>query len=225
VNEYEKITGCVLSFDPAQLADYSALAVIDRVETWREPPFEDAKPVNTRHRVLKLERMPQGITYPNQIRHVLRTWQILDAKYRKIARPGILIDVGGVGLSVYDSLREAARDLNLRAPIYGMRFTAGFYPSVHDGKNIRNIPKTEVFAALTVAMQSGLIEINPSLKFAPILREEAMNFNVSFSEHGRQTMEAAPGFHDDLLCAVAQGIYHLAGKKQTPVVLPRMPFQ
>jgi len=217
--EFDKIAQCVLSFDPAQLADYSAVAIIDRVETWQHPDFDNPRILKTRYRVLKLERLPMGISYPDQIRHLLRTWQALETKYRRVERaPTILIDTGGVGLSVYDTLREKAREQGINAPIRGLRFTGGFYPSTHGGKGIINVPKPEVFAALTVAMQSGLIEINPALKYAPVLREEAMNFNVQLTEHGHQTMEAAPGFHDDLLCAIAQAIWFMV-RKRPPQIL------
>lgn len=225
MSEFEKITNCILSFDPAQLADYSAIAIIDRVDTHLKPDFDQEIVTKTRYRVLKLERLPMGVTYPNQIRHILRTWQALEAKYRSVQkRPSLLIDCGCVGLSDYDTLRESARDQHINVPIYGMRFTGGFYPSDHGSKSITNVPKAEVFAGLTVAMQSGMIEINPSLKYAPVLREEALNFNTELTENGHRTMEAAPGFHDDLLCAVAMGIYKMANKRQTPRVL-RNPFR
>lgn len=142
--------------------------------------------------VRHLERLPLGMSYPQQIQRVasLLTRPPLDG-----LKPKLVIDETGVGRPVGDMFDAAG--------LYPDRITitAGLEATYH-GRS-QHVPKGLLISNLEAHSHSGELRIAAAANDAGALKEELKDFKRKISEAGRTTYAARVGAHDDLVLSVA----------------------
>jgi hypothetical protein len=167
--------------DLAQLADYTAVAV---VEVLGERP-------ETRHHVRHLERW-RDISYPEQVARLRR---LLAAP--ELAGARLVVDGTGVGVAVVDMLRDA-----------GLRPVA---VSIHGGDTVSGegdawrVPKRDLVSVVAVLLQAERLKIASALPEAGLLAAELRSFRVTLDPRTAHDSYAAwrEQDHDDLVLATA----------------------
>jgi hypothetical protein len=167
--------------DLAQLADYTAVAV---VEVLGERP-------ETRHHVRHLERW-RDISYPEQVARLRR---LLGAP--ELAGARLVVDGTGVGVAVVDMLRDA-----------GLRPVA---VSIHGGDTVSGegdawrVPKRDLVSVVAVLLQAERLKIASALPEAGLLAAELRSFRVTLDPRTAHDSYAAwrEQDHDDLVLATA----------------------
>jgi len=192
---------CV-GLDLGQSSDYTALAVVEKLEgngaSSRDPG--DRVSLHLRH----LERYPLRTPYPEMaervaalIRSDVLTVSTTDRMLREVrVPPELVIDQTGVGVPVADLLRE--RDLIFRSVV----ITGG--DKVNREGRVYRVPKRDLVSALEVSLQTGDLRVAEGLELWPALRQEMQSFRRKIDlrtahdsyEHWRE------GDHDDLVLAV-----------------------
>lgn len=164
--------------------DFTAVVV---VEQFLEPP---AAP---RYEVCHLERLPLGSGYPAVLAH-LRT---LFTPPPWSTRDGLLVDVTGVGLPVFQLIEAGGF-----APV-GIFSHRG--ASVTQDGQVWHVPKRDLISAAEVAFQTERVLFDPRLPFVPEMVHELESY--------RRTQDTMTGHesyaawrekdHDDLLFSLA----------------------
>ena len=197
-----------IGLDIGQVADYTALSVIEQVKINQRLEnntnnggngLTSTDGCNARrlieYHVRHLERFPLGTPYPLQVRRVR---EIVD----RLQNPILVIDQTGVG-----------------RPVFDMFNTTGLRPvgiSIHGGDQVtregRNykVPKRDLVGALTVAFQNNQLKIADALPEAKILVEELLNFKVKINlKTAHDSYEGwREGIHDDLVLSVAMAVWY-----------------
>jgi hypothetical protein len=143
--------------------------------------------------VRHLERLPLGMSYPQQIQRVVA---LLARSPLNVLKPKLVIDETGVGRPVGDMF-DAAGLWPSRITI-----TAGLEATQH-GANTWHVPKGLLISNLEAHSHSGELRIAAAANDAAALKEELKDFKRKISEAGRTTYAARVGAHDDLVLSVA----------------------
>jgi hypothetical protein len=177
-NEY------LIGLDLGQTNDYTAVSIL--------------QPVGSKLRLRHLDRLPLGMSYPNQVRAI-------QALYNKLeGRRTLIIDRTGIGRAIYDMFREGG--LN---PV-GVTFTSGektirLMQKTPTGLKPRpefRTPKLEIVSALNLVMQQGHLQIARGLKYGDVLTNELKDFEMQVRPTGHVSFNAKEGSHDDVLISV-----------------------
>jgi hypothetical protein len=193
-----------VGLDLGQSADYTALAVVQKVPTHDPETGKHGHELHLKH----LERYPLKTPYTDiadKVKTLITgppfTMPVLDARLGRVAKPTteLVVDKTGVGVAVTDLLKE--RRLNhVAVTITGLGQKAH-----HTGTREYSVPKQDLVSALEVPFHKGTLKVAKGLEGWPMLREELLNFrrkqnkataHVSF-EHWRESD------HDDLVLAAA----------------------
>lgn len=142
--------------------------------------------------VRHLERLPLGMSYPQQIQRVAN---LLARPPLHALKPKLVIDETGVGRPVGDMFDAAG--------MYPSRITitAGLEATQH-GRSW-HVPKGLLISNLEAHSHSGELRIAAAANDAAALKEELKDFKRKISEAGRTTYAARVGAHDDLVLSVA----------------------
>jgi hypothetical protein len=190
-----------IGLDLGQSNDYTALAVVEKVEGARGGERNDPD-LHLRH----LERYPLRTPYPEMVAQVaalvedpqLRTTRQDHRLGRRILQePDLLVDATGVGRPVVDLFRE--RGLKYKA----ITITGG--NKVTGASGGYGVPKRDLIGALEVPFHSGRLKVAAGLALWETLRGELQTFRRKVSlttgmdtyEHWRESD------HDDLVLAAA----------------------
>jgi hypothetical protein len=111
------------------------------------------------------------------------------------------VDATGAGIPVCDMFEQA----NLPAHLKRIVITGGHKVNV-DGRTY-NVPKRILVSTLQVALQSRRLQIAARLPEAATLTRELQDFQLTFTEAANDTYEGRKGSHDDLVLAVALGLW------------------
>jgi hypothetical protein len=187
-----------VGLDMGQKQDYSAVAVIDRVDVskgrdqWNRQLFE------TQHHVVHLARFQIGTDYTEivgQTRKLLETPQLR-------GRARLIVDATGVGVAVYDLLVKA------RLSPVGITITGGNEVKITD-KGSFNVPKKDLIARLQVLLEQGRVKVANSLPEAGLLVEELQTFGSRTTEAGNEVFgNFRVGSHDDLVLAICVAVWY-----------------
>jgi hypothetical protein len=189
----------IISLDPAQLRDWSALAVIDMQYRPDEKRFG--------YDLIGMNRK-QGLRYDLIVDWVARVLK------RPEFNPGgqppeFILDATGVGVAVRDMF--AAKGVRLKA----VTITAGEAYS-RAGSTI-NIGKARLIGSFLGAFDAGKVRVNPNMPIWPALEREMLSFRAEMNAQGRAKFEAEQGEHDDMLFALAMAVWYgeevLRGKR------------
>jgi hypothetical protein len=208
-----------VGWDPAQAADWSAVAVVERAR-W---PAEGADFSNIRvwassyrveYAVRHLERLPRRTDYVAQAQHVAGLMATAP-----LARPdtALVVDATGLGKPLVDLIRRAGLK-----PI-AVTLTGG-EGSRRDGAGGYRLSKTELTGRLSALLHGGELRIARELPLAPALADELRDFRVGFTAGGASTFGASAGRHDDLVLAVGLAVWWAAERARSGVSAIELPW-
>jgi hypothetical protein len=199
--------------DLGHSADYTALAVLQKVPTYDPQTAKHSTGLHLRH----LQRYPLKTPYTDiadQVKSLLTgppfTTPVISGG--RVARPTteLIVDRTGVGVAVTDLLKE--RRLNyIAVTITGL----GQKVNRHGTKEY-SVPKQDLVSALEVPFHKGTLKVAKGLEGWPKLREELLNFrrkqnrttaHISY-EHWRESD------HDDLVLAAALACWKATYKRK-----------
>jgi hypothetical protein len=205
-----------VGLDLGQQADYTALAVAERLEMGTGTYVPDSRQMvyhaatgtiaqgvkerlATHYHLRHLERLPLGVAYPKVVEHV----QALVTRPPLQGDVALIVDGTGVGLPVVDMLRTAPLG---RTRLYPVLITAG--DQVHAEHGVYYVPKRTLVASLQVLLQAERLKIAATLPEAATLTRELLNFKVKVTASAHESYEAwREGIHDDLVLATALAVW------------------
>lgn len=186
----------VLGIDLGQIYDYSALAVVERLQRFRDIPLGDVVREDVHH-VSYLHRWEKGTPYRQVVADTGRLMRDGDLKHACI-----VLDGTGVGREVAMLFLQAHREGQL----------GDYWPrayTITGGREITDqvVPKRELVGKLQTLLESGRLKIADELALGPILQREFLQFRVKTSPTtGNESYESArERDHDDIVLAVALG--------------------
>jgi hypothetical protein len=180
----------VISLDPAQLYDYSALVVLQCIPE---------KESNIYH--LGSVKRKQKLPYPEIVQwaeHVFKNPQFQPAN--GVSSPKLMVDVGGVGRALYDMIRADGVEC------IAIQYTGGGeIPSFANGAY--HIGKSAMVGKFLAAWDDGRVQVPANASFRDLLVNELKAFRGYMSSAGRARFEAEEGEHDDQIMAIAQAVW------------------
>ena len=169
----------IVGLDLGQAQDFTALAVIERVEGG--------------YHVRHLERFPLGTVYPAIVERVAALMEREPLR----GQATLVVDATGVGAPVVDLLQAAGLD-----PV-AVTITGGDQVSQVERNHYR-VPKRDLVSTLQVLLQSARLKVAESLPEARTLVQELLNFQVRITAAAHDTYGTwREGQHDDLVLATA----------------------
>ena len=195
----------VLAVDLGQSSDPTAIAVLHHKHYQhvhvKGRIVEAGETFDVRH----LARLPLGLSYIEQVAGVAR----LLARPPLNAGCELVIDETGVGRPVGD-LFEA----------HGMQPTritiTGGDKATSAGKRRWHVPKQLLISTLDARLHTGDLRFAADLTEAGAMANELKDFRRKVSDAGRYSYEARVGRHDDLVLAVAIGLWAIVGQPKPP---------
>lgn len=180
----------ILSLDPAQVRDWSAMAAI-------KMHYEDEKK-RFLYDLVAMNRK-QGLPYDQIVDWVVDTYK-KHVFWEKGQPPHFILDSTGVGVAVRDMC--AARGLRLKA----ITITSG--ENITRSGPIIHVGKARLIGKFLGAFDAGKVAVNPALPIWPKLEREMLTFRAEISAQGRAKFEAPEGENDDMLFALAQAVWY-----------------
>jgi hypothetical protein len=181
-------THWLVGLDLGELADYSALAIVER---------QAAPPAAAQYAVRYLQRWPLRTAYPTVVAEVVALWR----RPPLSGAAPVLADATGVGLPVTELLAPALG--GLLTPVL---ITAGSQ-ATRDGPRW-HVAKHLLVSTLQVVLQTGRLRVAPSLPEAATLRTELAGFQQRVT--GAANLQYGTwrdGAHDDIVLAVALAVW------------------
>ena len=172
----------IISADIAQAVDYTAVVALERL------------PGRT-YRVPMVTRAPPNLPYPRIAERLIQ----ISTTPPFLGGCHLVVDSTGVGRPVIDLLRAGP------VPPVGVSITGGQHP--HGGGRAYTVPKRDLISAAVLAFQSGRLQIAAGADHAETLVKELTAFQVKISAAGNDTYSAPSGQHDDLVLALAIGLW------------------
>jgi hypothetical protein len=187
--------------DPGQVRDYTGVAVIEYYDG--PPRFSTSvfwPPPTPELRLIWVERLRLGTTHASRARHVAG---IVDKLGRD--RVDLLVDGTGSGTAFIEAIRMFGF-APVEITITGGR-EANFHTSVDSmGKREQvSVPNAMFASSLLASLETPpLLRIADGLPFAPVLKQEMLNFSGKRFPNGHESFGArGNGQHDDMTFAVA----------------------
>lgn len=195
----------ILSVDLGKEQDYSAWELIEakpqRIQTTRGQ-WLDVMGVW----VKDIVRLPLGTDYATVQDHLHQAfWDkkacLVDFATEKPQPPQLLVDAGGPGNPVVDSL---ARNLQLKANMISYQLTRGVSDIKWISKHRFRVPRTILFQRLYSMLANNQIHADPDLELAPVLSRELKGLRVEANEEtGEERITHRESEHDDLAICLA----------------------
>ena len=189
----------LLGVDLAKSLDFTSFAVIEMAY---EPAAGDYL-----YHLQGLDRI-QGVDYPQIVKLILDTLTHLDklnasgfASCSMSDGPHLCLDASGLGAPVRDYLKQGHYFTGIRR-IYPVVFTGGEAARYDPNTKNYNISKTKIISNFLSLMQHRRFDYASNLQALPLLEEEIQNFQYHATPSGHIGMDAPPGKHDDLICAI-----------------------
>jgi hypothetical protein len=178
----------IISLDPAQLRDWSALAVVD---------MQYRPDVRRFGYSLVAMARKQGLPYDQIVNWVSRIYH--KPEFNKDQPPELVVDSTGVGVAVVDMLHTKGLRLN------AVTITAG--ESFSQQGSVFHVGKARLIGTFLGAFDGGKVQVNPNMPIWPQLEKEMLSYRAEISAQGRAKFEAEEGEHDDMIFALAQAIW------------------
>jgi hypothetical protein len=202
-----------VGLDLGQSADYSALAVIQRVRTYNPQTGKHSVELHLKH----LERYPLKTPYTQIADHVRDLLyavpfigDIYDGFKIHRARTELVVDKTGVGVAVTDLLTE--RRLNF----IGVTITGLGQKVLRHGSKKYSVPKQDLVSALEVPFHKETLKVAEGLQLWDVLRKELLTFRRK-----QNTVTAHISYerwresdHDDLVLAAALACWKATYKRK-----------
>ena len=156
------------------------------------------------HRVVHLERLPLGTSYPRVVDEVKE----LLVRAPSFQAPALVVDATGVGKPVLDLIRARG----VPGALVPVTITGGL-KATQDGPEW-HVPKRELIVGLQVAFETGRLMIEPNIAGVDTLVSELMAMRVRVGLSGHERFETwREGTHDDMVLAVALAWWEMNRKK------------
>lgn len=218
-----------IGLDLGQAADYTALAIVERLAQIREQ----------RERVISTKLVTEDIQIPGSgfrrearqvpdeviledvpgkpllhVRYLERfplgtAYPVIVERVSmlmidpRLNDPHLVVDATGVGAPVCDMLRQAGLGFN-GVTITGGNAESGYNPS----SQTWGVPKRDLVGGLQVTLQTGRLKFADGLPEIPAMIKELLAFQVKISASGHDSYEAwREGAHDDMVLALALAIW------------------
>lgn len=160
-----------------------------------------------RYAIGKIQRYARGTDYTDIVKDVRKS--LIEGDYPDpIYMP---IDATGVGAGVFEMFLNAKLPKAIVVPI---TITAGQAPVIKPkpksfarGAKGYWVPKSMLASHLQSLVQSQDIRSLRGVQHSDLLRKEMQNFQVKISKAGNDQFEARDGEHDDLVLALAMGVW------------------
>lgn len=172
----------IVAADIAQAVDYTAVVALERL------------PGRT-YQVPMVTRAPPNTPYPRVVDRLIQ----ISSTPPFLGACHLVVDSTGVGRPILDMLRSGP------VPPVGVSITGGQHP--HGGGLAFSAPKRDLIASAALAFQSGRLQIAAGADHAETLVKELTAFQVKISAAGNDTYSAPSGEHDDLVLALAIGLW------------------
>jgi hypothetical protein len=195
-----------IGVDLGQRQDHSAVAVVEhrRVFTGERDPVTWELKSKVLRSVRHLERVPLGTSYEDVAQRV--AW--LARSPELAGRCAVVMDATGVGAPVVEMVRKARAG----CPMVPVVITGG--ESETHGGGYQRVPKKDLIAGLQISVDQGELWIAEQLEEGDTLLEEMRSMRMSMSPTGRERFGATEeGAHDDLVLAVALGVWWLRKRR------------
>lgn len=188
-----------LGLDLGQAQDFTALAIIERVDIVIGRCKDCGSDfLEARHHLRHVERFPLRTSYPDiveRIKTMVRSEQLRDQYL-------LLADATGVGRPVIDLLR------NGKIKVIPVTITGG-NNEIDNGQGGWNVAKRILVGNLQVLLQSRRLKFADGLPDAQTMTDELLKFQVKITESANDTYGAwREGAHDDLVFAVALATWY-----------------
>ena len=181
----------ILSLDPAQLRDWSALSAIRMKWNIDKKRHEYA--------LVALNRK-QHLPYNEIVDWAIETLHKPIFREQTTDYPELVLDSTGVGVAIRDMFHQ--KGVRPKA----IMITVGNGKSKDGGTY--HVGKARLIGSFLAAYDSGKVEVNPNLPMWPQLEHEMLSFRAEMSSQGHAKFEAMSGEHDDLLLSLAQGVWY-----------------
>ena len=190
----DELKHVILGLDIGKKTDFTVLVVVERWQTYGYDAFigrnEVGKPF---YKLVHLDRLPLDTPHPVQVGHVSKTMQRVGEIYS--IKPYLVVDVGSVGESQFDSYKEMGFD------VYGVAIHGG--REVTYSKRVWGVSKVDLTSALAVLLENGRLQIAEDLPGRDILIKELMTFSWKQTETGHFKFEHLKSSdHDDTVLAL-----------------------
>jgi hypothetical protein len=179
----------IISLDPAQLRDWSAVAVVDMHMVPEKRQFH--------YNLIAMNRK-QGLPYDQIVDWVAGV--LKKPEFMKGQPPEFVLDATGVGVAVNDMFR--AKRIRARA----VTITAG--NTLNRQESTIHLGKARLIGTFLGAFDSGKVHVNPNMPIWPALEKEMLSFRAEMSEQGHAKFEAEQGEHDDMLFSLALAVWY-----------------
>jgi len=206
----------ILSVDLGKQQDFTAFTVSEAMPEARK---------NTRGRnisvmvvnVRDIQRLPLGTDYDEVAQRVHDTfWDerlwLFGQERAKWMGPTLLVDAGGVGDAVADTLRK-----NLGVPHIRYRLVRGTAETRRRSRTDYTVPRTVMFQQLYAAFTSDRVRVDPRLRLAKDLIAELKGLQVERNEEtGYEKVTHREGNHDDMAICVASTNWWASRRRPQP---------
>ena len=179
----------ILGLDPAQLRDWSAIAIVNMRYIAERKRFE--------YDLVAMNRK-QGLPYDNIVDWAVKVHR--RPEFNKDGPCEFILDSTGVGVAVRDML--AAKGVRMKA----VTITSG--EAFSRQGPIYHVGKARLIGTFLGAFDAGKVRVNPNMPIWPALEKELLGFRAEMSAQGRAKFEAEPGEHDDMLFSLAMAIWY-----------------
>ncbi len=188
----------ILGLDLGMMNDYSALSMLEQVETLEHADFSKriGEHYEVKYHLVHLQRFELGTQYPEIVSRVKEMLENPEIKRNN----HLILDATGLGTPILQMFRA----VGLR-PI-GVTLTAGAeVTKATDGYEGYHVPKRQLVSALVVLVQAGRLKIAEGLEYASAFEEELQNFHYILDKKtGHDSYESVKdAIHDDLVISVA----------------------
>jgi nitrogen fixation protein len=178
----------IVSVDVGQVADSSALALIERPE--HQPPLQP--PLAIRH----MDRWHLGTSYLVIVEDVLRF-----VERKELREPVLTVDQTGVGRPIVDMLRH-----RVQGPLIPGTITSGAEPT-RDALGVK-CPKKDLVSTMQLLFGTQRLLIARGVKQEAVLLKELQNFKMKITAAANEIFGSwREGEHDDLVLAAAIGCW------------------
>jgi len=197
----------VVGVDLGQARDPTAICVVRRPELkppeidsdYYHPRLAKLRPA-PRYEVGYLRRVTIGTSYVSIVR------QVEELMGKLPAGSELVIDQSGVGRAIFDLFK--VRKLR---PI-GLTITAG-NRETREGR-MYSVPKLQLVSGVQALLHKGELKILRTLPDSAVLVRELQEFRVEYTASGHLTFNARSGAHDDLVLALAIGVWRLVNNRR-----------
>jgi hypothetical protein len=184
------------ALDLGQVADYSALAILER---------RGHSPQTYKFDCKYLKRWELRTGYTQIVSDVVRIVNSPQLTEHVHSRPLLAIDSTGVGGGIADLFRLERMAAKL-IPIY---ITSGT-DVTRDG-DVRRVPKRTLVTNTAIALETGKLQISEQLPLTETLIAELQNFKAKISDAGNDSYGAGAewrvGNNDDLVLALSMALW------------------